>query len=1259
MVKMSETIICQRFIQNAWKKDLCSNCFKSKEDHAVPEKKITYRWTSHVDNFPQHSILRRSEKCAEEKRKCQSVSFHADETEIIGFGGEECSSDDEFYPSYNDEPVIETDNEEEDKEFRKLTQTNTDFNSVPANLRNNGPANKTTSSPPKTYSYLKLGAPQTDADGRRQTLQVSVEPFKNSVTVNGSCSSSNGDAASGTLSNNDCSKVHLNKILLEASSNGKSDEEKTEPIETAKRNGDCDLKNDVVLSKQSVVCDINANSINNDKCTVNNVTNVNVNETINEQNIYTKMTTTTAAAAAVATKEQNGDCAEKYIRINVPKPPEQQIESKLFDEISPKDVAENMKNAKCKLEPLFKLNAYENTSPTKRLSIYQSTIQEDRTDGGEEKKKLSFKESNPIAGLPLITSKDLEIEIDRPGSREMVGEPDGKADSDDSGDPPVSVEYLEESKPSSPDSDSVYANPQRSFLHGFAKDKPIPASKPACLQNGVKKDLVAPATPIVVSKEIRECAVSVCGSVPSTPKMHAANSCNGTGSTKRQAPKPPSPKITPQTPILCAQRPFSQIITPISSVISFSEKKCDAPSTNEVPSVGIKRRLNLDSHLLNRNSLNLNVILGQNGTYKSNTLSNGSTSPVASINGDCQPIENGLVENGTPRSPSKCTRSLSCDSIVSSPSISLSEKTRKYSGATIKVKSTIRKFLRFNNKDDEKSENETPAVSVPRRRIEIIHPLDLNKSSIEILPPAGAAEDTQKTDHENEPAKTVVVTPTSPSCPPIPGRPTKPPPPPRTQSLDQKIASEISRPVRPPPPKSLNLKAAPPPRFECLSKTSNNVYENLGESRQSVAPAKPQRASSIRDRARQQTTTTRDENLVISVSERESVPECDRTAQSDSSETPPSSSIPYCGSETESEMYHSVSSSTTESTHSELSDAVSETEPRKGKSIVHSCLEDNYDAVVIANHETLSHLLEQLNQTTLVPNALKVLQTTLHIRFEHLVVVESSRIAVADWYFYNAKWNGHDVVVSLSTKPFGLMKSLPSSITLFPLVKFTDLIPSRYVKNDTSVEDINAYITVWNEQKIESLSSYCKKPENLSVSEAGLLLSQLTDAFNHLLACGIEDISLNEIFVCKRNSDLESKLLLLPISVDYLTNTDKTSMRRISLCKCILEVANMLLAKQQISQVITRVLEDEKAVSLSQAKTVVQYWLWGPCDVTLNNDRQSALQRWLDLERATFLHKIVCKKYNQFNLSEKSHLMFLVRTNAKLLTEASYLLEKS
>lgn len=29
---------CNRFVQNAWKKELCSNCFKPKEEHAATDE---------------------------------------------------------------------------------------------------------------------------------------------------------------------------------------------------------------------------------------------------------------------------------------------------------------------------------------------------------------------------------------------------------------------------------------------------------------------------------------------------------------------------------------------------------------------------------------------------------------------------------------------------------------------------------------------------------------------------------------------------------------------------------------------------------------------------------------------------------------------------------------------------------------------------------------------------------------------------------------------------------------------------------------------------------------------------------------------------------------------------------------------------------------------------------------------------------------------------------------------------------------------
>lgn len=95
---------------------------------------------------------------------------------MIGFGGDEFYSsdgEDSCEPEENvaasDEDVVDG---EEDRALQKLTRTNTDFNTVAANL--SGTGNGETK---RTYSQLLLGKPVTDAEGRRKTLQVSVTPF--------------------------------------------------------------------------------------------------------------------------------------------------------------------------------------------------------------------------------------------------------------------------------------------------------------------------------------------------------------------------------------------------------------------------------------------------------------------------------------------------------------------------------------------------------------------------------------------------------------------------------------------------------------------------------------------------------------------------------------------------------------------------------------------------------------------------------------------------------------------------------------------------------------------------------------------------------------------------------------------------------------------------------------------------------------------------------------------------------------------------
>lgn len=83
------------------------------------------------------------------------------------------------------------------------------------------------------------------------------------------------------------------------------------------------------------------------------------------------------------------------------------------------------------------------------------------------------------------------------------------------------------------------------------------------------------------------------------------------------------------------------------------------------------------------------------------------------------------------------------------------------------------------------------------------------------------------------------------------------------------------------------------------------------------------------------------------------------------------SSLPYCGSETESEIYSPYSfyssndnmdSPSNEDYQNEMTpkNTTNKLRVRKGRSVVHRNLEDNYGAVVIANHEALAQVLEQV-----------------------------------------------------------------------------------------------------------------------------------------------------------------------------------------------------------------------------------------------------------------------------------------------------------
>jgi hypothetical protein len=126
---------------------------------------------------------------------------------VIGFGGDEfdpSDGEDGFEPEGN---AIASDDDvgdgEEDRALQKLTRTNTDFNTMAANLSETG-----SSETKRTYTQLSLGKPLTDADGRRRTLQVSVTPF-------------GGQVESSASPATNIQKSHLGKLLHEQQDNSK------------------------------------------------------------------------------------------------------------------------------------------------------------------------------------------------------------------------------------------------------------------------------------------------------------------------------------------------------------------------------------------------------------------------------------------------------------------------------------------------------------------------------------------------------------------------------------------------------------------------------------------------------------------------------------------------------------------------------------------------------------------------------------------------------------------------------------------------------------------------------------------------------------------------------------------------------------------------------------------------------------------------------------------------------------------------------
>lgn len=477
--------VCHNFVQNAWKKDFCSNCFKSREEHVKQDrttegsKYLATPFQNRSTFFKKTppSILRIHPK----KKNKRNVTFPEEVCSVIGFGGDDWSDGEEFEMSEeNDEDDAFPDTEEE-RELLRITKSNTDFNTVKANLLGDSAA--------KSYTSLLLGKMQTDSDGKKKTLLVSVTPFGQENKPNNHKSHVRKPAVIhvSDATAEDTSSSYKTNIILS------SYVKETETIISA----DSINTSATICTEKSLLEEISetleqkriSNSdmhLTQRECTKPMVVDEKMKENMQDEPDKKEMTEIKKNGIVRQlplhkTKERpkvNLSRSEfKFCKINIEGSSVDSAVSTL-DSTANNSLASDDESFSArtdsdnddsghfsetnKCEETVKIKIYNETDK----SIKMSPIGQIRKVDGQATTGYSTFQS-PIIDMPPIIPKQTDHIFSAEASRELAGEPDGRADPDDA------IEA-----PALPKSPIPTLDPRPSFLHGMISDI-LPAHKPA------------------------------------------------------------------------------------------------------------------------------------------------------------------------------------------------------------------------------------------------------------------------------------------------------------------------------------------------------------------------------------------------------------------------------------------------------------------------------------------------------------------------------------------------------------------------------------------------------------------------------------------------------------------------------------------------------------------------------------------------------------------------------------------------------------
>ncbi|KAK4882957.1 hypothetical protein RN001_006276 [Aquatica leii] len=1262
--------ICQNFVQNAWKKELCSNCFKSKDEHQNLTKKLPLVNSQKVIE----SIIKNTIKHNTKTKRI--VSFTNDIAKVIGYGGEDWSDvDEESNPSEDEDEdeINELDHEigETEKELERLTKENTDFNTVNANLL------KENADAKKSYTHLKLGTPQIDAEGRKQTLMVTVTPFGQDARKTKQISqipiAKNKDSQIDNKINailtaysvkNEEFTVKEEKSLLEEIS--ETLEKGKTPIQIISRKK---AQKDIVLDISKLESEKNVEIEVQDKTAEKNK-----DFKLNKSNIPERKNGLSRATVIKRDQEkpviyQTSTAKIELSNKNLKLPKELLLNKTLKqDSVNATIIkSEEGPNKSENTEKLLKtIDTNAENSTASDVSLEETILSKDSSDetnshSSEDYPKTedslteSVSEKDESTNFTDSTSDDSIP----PETREQAGEPDGHADPDGNNEPPA--------LPTTP---PPMLETRSSFLHGVGtpKDKPKPPIKPSAIIT--RKPVLMPSQPQQQQTFTTFMVEPKVTFEEDSAKLDLYNADLGRSTNKRKAPKPPA----------CEE-----------PVINYPRHSI--PGLNIIPS-----------------------------TLKEIPQNDRALSYSSKV-----PVEINNNPNGAVMPVSRKLLSLSSDSLTT---IGIEEKKKEKS----KGRFSLKKFLRMNsNKDLSKVRIDSPKYEEvkyvepqARPRLVIVHPLDLNGAKVEVVSKPILSHEQFDLGFSMPALNSEYQIPRSIPVDHNEQKMTKPLPPPR--NLDD--WNRKNKPNLPHPPKSMEIinKQKHLNRNNFIRKNNDSVYANIGEVRSAIIPNKPQRTASMRERealAAQQNginivdtyepiennCKSNKENLYDYISgARSSSPEFDSSSPEKNSPTykssknqrcirqarsnsnvdvsgeyykfqgiPRSASLTYCGSETESEIYSPYCFYGSESEVAEddrdWSAPNSKTyklRSRKGRSIVHKNLEDNYGAVIIANHEALAQVLENIQQGTPVQPALRGLKSSPNLRWTDFSIKENIvPLIVGARVFHQAVWGAHHVTLIIRPGTAPVSSQSLGVFNLIPITEFTDLVPVKYLPNSTQdvdkLEQASVAVLPW--LQINTIQSYTDLLKNKSSNnsqedlfkDACFIVLQLINALKMLQSRGIEELplSLNSFIIYREmEKDNHHRLCVLQgFDEELMCKNENVDFG--SLCQCAATVLMHLLPNAKSTPLLHSLLNTERAVSLTQVKSILEFSLWGPSDVTLScniRERELALQRWLDLQRATVLHGLVCARI-QLTVYEECHLLFLVRSNAKMMCDASLLLD--